>query len=248
LGYLSAHFTGREVELAKVEELLGGSSGDSPTRCVIHGMPGLGKTQLGLQFAKRAYERKLYTHILWISATSEEKLNQGYCKVLDVFGHQDRLHPDQSVKLSAAQRWLEGCDRGWLLIFDNVGGTTLNFLRQYLPRQNSRGKMLFTTRTEDIAAAVAETAGQQRHIIELRPLEPRDATNLLLMEARLSHSGGPNTARAEELVRRVGCLPLMVSQAASLVRAHKTLDILLDMDQREQNLQVSVLESVNCHV
>jgi len=208
-------------------------------------MPGLGKTQLGLQFAKQAYERKLYTHILWISATSVERLNQGYCRVLDLFRHEDRLHPDQGVKLSAAQRWLEGdCDGDgvirWLLIFDNVDRATLDFLRTYLPRQNSRGKILFTTRTEDIAEAVAENAGQQHHIFELRPLEPADATNLLLKEARLANGAAPITSQAEQLVKGVGCLPLMVSQAASLVRAHQTLDILLGMDQRQQNLRVGV--------
>jgi hypothetical protein len=74
--YLTAHFTGRANELVKVEELLGFSFGDSPTRCVIHGMPGLGKAQLGPQFAKWTYGKNLipssFNH--WNHVTQQQLL------------------------------------------------------------------------------------------------------------------------------------------------------------------------------
>jgi len=97
---LSSHFTGREKELEWIERIFGLDHGGEPTRCVMYGMFGLGKTQLALKYATRSYQRNRYSLVFWISGATVEKLNQGLAKVLDLIDHPDRDHVEQSTKLT----------------------------------------------------------------------------------------------------------------------------------------------------
>jgi NB-ARC domain len=242
---LSVHFTGREQELADIERALDTVHGDVPTRCAIHGMPGLGKTQLALQFAKSSFDKRRYSLVFWISATNLEKLNQGFTDLLNLVNHPNRFLPDQRARLTAARRWLE--DSGsvhWLMVLDNVDFDTLGFLRDHLPRTNKRGSILCTTRTERVARAVASAAGQQHTVYELRLPEVRVAAELLLAHLPINEPyasiSPPSAAKAEEIVRCVGCLPLAIIQAASFVtESRNTLDDLLNVYRSEQMTDVS---------
>jgi hypothetical protein len=103
----------------------------------------------------------------------------------------------------------EEVDSGnWLLVLDNVSCDTLSFLREHLPRKNSRGNILFTTRMESVATALAHAAG----VIEIHILKVKDAPKLLLR-----HFGegeiNAHPAKVEELVTSVGCLPLAIAPA-----------------------------------
>ena len=51
VGRLSAHFTGRDRDLERLEEMLNRTRNGIPSCCVIHGMPGVGKSQLSLCYA-----------------------------------------------------------------------------------------------------------------------------------------------------------------------------------------------------
>jgi hypothetical protein len=181
LDLLSVHFTGREKELAHIGKVLDEVHGDIPTRCVVHGMQGLGKSQLTLQYAKMSFEKRRYSLIFWMSATSVEKLNQGFSNLLSLVGHTDRFHPEQSARLAAARRWLEESGSvNWLLVLDNVDSNALSFIRGHLPRKNERGNILCTTRTESVAKAVASVAGRRHEVFELGLPETEDATRLLI--------------------------------------------------------------------
>jgi hypothetical protein len=228
-----------------LKELLNSAQkSDVPTRCAVHGMPGIGKTQLMLRFAKLSFDQNLYSHIFWISSTTIDKLTQGIANILDLVGHLGRNLREQNAKLTAARLWLEeshvhGCT-GWLLIFDNVDRSTLGFLRTHLPRKNARGKILFTTRTGDVAHALVNVAGEQHRTLELRALELRDTTNLLFDDAGIDKaSATPLFDRAEELVKCVGCLPLAVAQAGSFMKqTHTTLDDMLTIYKTEEKIEV----------
>jgi hypothetical protein len=243
---LSVHFTGRETELAYIGKVLDEAQGDVPTRCVIHGMHGIGKTQLALRFAKSAFDRRRYSLVFWITATTVEKLHQGFSHLLDLVDHPYSALPQQSARLTAARRWLE--ESGfvdWLVVLDDVDRETLGFLREHLPRKNSRGGILVTTRTESVAKAVASVGGQQHTVFDLQLPDAKDAARLLL--GHLATDGidafpaTPSTAsKAEEVVGCVGFLPLAVAQAASfMAETHRSLDDLLDLYQSEHKIDVS---------
>jgi hypothetical protein len=241
---LSVHFTGREKELARISEILDGGHEDKPTRCVVHGMHGLGKTQLALQFANSSYDNGRYSLVFWISATTIDKLNTGFAKILDLIRHPGRhLLVDQSSKLTEVRRWLEdSTSTTWLLVLDNVDASTLDFIRENLPRQNRRGNILFTTRTVGVASALSYAAGRQHQVLELGLPDAQDAVELLLRESGMDlvSVSWVMMSKANEVVKCVGWLPLAISQAACFMKeCQKELDYMLLLLQSEQNMEVS---------
>jgi hypothetical protein len=240
---LSVYFTGREKELADIGKILDFVHGDIPTRCVVYGMHGIGKTQLALRFATQSFDQQRYSHIFWISAATVEKLNQGFTDLLTLVAHPDRSNLlDQSARLKAARRWLEDANSiNWLLTIDNVDPAAVSFLQEHLPHKNQRGKILLTTPTEAVATALARAAGKQHHTIELRLPEVEDATRLLLGESNIDITATSTLtkSKAEDVVKFVGRLPLAVSHAASFMKqTHKNLDDILYMFHNKHQTQV----------
>lgn len=103
-------FTGREEILDKMAEYLEVSSaaGLSPSKsrksCVIHGIGGLGKSQIALEYTYRY--RKAYSHIFWLRAETEALLNDGFLSILAKVGiAADGLGIDKKIEL--CREWLE---------------------------------------------------------------------------------------------------------------------------------------------
>jgi hypothetical protein len=225
-----------------------------PCRFAVHGMPGIGKTQLVLQYATVSFNSGQYSYVFWVSATSVDKLNQGLAKILDLVDHRDRYLHEQSAKLTAARLWLEepelhshnagdprACSFDWLLIFDNVHRETLRFLRSHLPRKNARGNILFTTRTADVAEALVNVAGMEYPTLQLRAMGLHDTANLLFEDAGFNAETVTSLqfSQAEKLVKCVGCLPLAVAHAASYMKqTHTTLDDMLGLYDDERKMEV----------
>ena len=106
IDHLSIHFTGRKRELALIGKAFK-TRRDIPLRCALHGNQGVGKSQLTYSWAKSTFTKKENAYIMWISATTVEKLFQGFCRLLRFINHPDQSHPDQNARLEAARRWLE---------------------------------------------------------------------------------------------------------------------------------------------
>jgi hypothetical protein len=237
---LSIHFTGRARELALIEKAFE-RRGDVPLRCALHGNQGVGKSQLTYSWAKSTFARKENAYIMWISATTVEKVFQGFCRLLRFVNHPDQSHPDQNARLEAARRWLEQIDTGnWLFVFDNVFPETLEFLRQHLPRLNGRGTILFTTRTRAVADAVTSTAGERHKVIEVPLLDVKAGVELFCahFDPRMME---PASAKVEAIVMAVGCLPLAISHAAWFMKeSHSSLDDMLELYQGKHKIDVSL--------
>ena len=241
VGRLSAYFTGREDDLDRVEQILNRTQYGIPNCCIIHGMPGVGKSQLSLCYAAKSFDGGLYTYIFWTSATSVDKLTQGFSKVLDLVGHPDRHVQDQSIKLTTARLWLEDCSAHWLFIIDNVDKVTLDFLSLHFPRINAQGNVLFTTRTVDVANALANMTRIPHSTLKLPTLSLHDSICLLLNDAGIrSQIITPVQLNyAEQLVESVGRLPLAVVQAASFIKqTDTTLDNMLQLYKSESKIEV----------
>ena len=221
---LSSNFIGRSHELNQINDALDTVHGDAPSRCIVYGMPGLGKTQLALKFSEGAYKELRYQFVFWISAASAEKLSQGFSKLAHLLSLPERLSLDQSAKHTAARAWLEDSEsqveRKWLLVLDNVNQETAVHVREIVPRKNSNGSILMTTRTEHVAESMAEAFGERHPCIGLRAPDIDDAVTLLLRAARFREESQETTEflEAKQLVKSIGCLPLAVDQAASFIR------------------------------
>ncbi|KZP18201.1 hypothetical protein FIBSPDRAFT_676874, partial [Athelia psychrophila] len=184
---ISSCFTGRIEEFQLIADALRSHIGSVPARYAIWGMPGLGKSQMALRYAHSSFDSGSHTHVLWIPATTVEKLTQGLAKVLELVQHPERNNSDQAAQLTAARDCFEHSDKygfvKWLIIFDNVTSKTVAFLRQNLPRQNANGSILITTRTVGVAEALTNIAGQQHPVHELKALSPVHSAELLLKRA-----------------------------------------------------------------
>ena len=237
----SIKFTGRKKELALITKAFERPRRNIPLRCVLFGDHGVGKSHLTYKWAGWTFSQNVNAYVLWISATTVEKLCQGFCKLLLLVNHPDRSHPEQSVRLTAARRWLEEVDTGnWLLVLDNVLPDALDFLRQHLPRQNGRGSILFTTRTERVAGALASTAGEQHEVIEVPLLDVQDGVKLFLGHFNNGDLDDPPSAKVEKMVKSVGCLPLAIAHATAYMKKMQyTVDDMLEFYQSERKIDVS---------
>ncbi|KZP20026.1 TPR-like protein, partial [Athelia psychrophila] len=219
---ISPCFVGRDEELQLIANVLGLCDGDVPPRYAVWGMPGLGKSQLALKYANTSFRAGRHMYIIWISATTMEKANQGLAGVLDLLQHPDRHHPDQSARITAARLCLEHSEQygflKWLIILDDVTVATVPFLRENLPRQNSHGSILFTTRTAEIAEAITSVAGEQHPVYGLNALSLEQSATLLLTRAGIHGRASTDLDSAKNLASRIGCLPLAVEQAGSYMK------------------------------
>jgi hypothetical protein len=242
---LSFHFMGRNKELEILEKNLTDTHANVPARCAIHGMAGLGKTQLALAYTKIFFDTHQDALVFWIPASSIEKINQGFSKILNLVAHPDRRHPEQSARQTATRRWLEELKISgpvqWLLVFDDANIKTLEFLREHLPRHGGHGQILFTTRTEGVAEALCKAGGQEHPTLDLKAPDILDATKLFLDSTEMYEDHEPPFVRSKvmELVKCLGCLPLAVSQAGSFMKqSHQTVDDILDYCRHGVNNQV----------
>jgi NB-ARC domain len=243
---LSPYFTAREDELNHIGKVLSVNYGNAPARCAIYGMQDLGK-QLALQYAVMSYNQQRCSLVFWISGATVEKVNQGIIKILTLVGHPDRDHPAHNTRLTSARRFLEEPNLNgpikWLLILDNVNSEVVDFINEYLPRKNSSGNILFTTRTAAVAEALTRVEGQHQ-TFELRAPDAKDAANLLLVEAGIDTSSTVSSlmTRAKELVKCVGCLLLAITLAASFLKQFdKRLYNLLGLYRDQQNYEVGLI-------
>jgi NB-ARC domain len=234
---------GREKDLDLLEEMLVDSQNGRPGCVAVHGMPGIGKSQLLLRYAAKSFEGGRYSYIFWTSASSIDKLMHGICKIHDLV-LPNRYIQDQSVKLTVARSWLEECCSNWLLIIDNVDRSTLKFLRMHFPQRNSRGNVLFSTRTVIVAKALLDMARSPHSILKLQVLDLPNTTSLLFNDAGIDSTivTPYMSSLAEELVQSVGCLPLAVVQAASFMKeTDVTLGDMLKLYKSKEKMEASAV-------
>src|SRR5438045_3901236 len=177
-------FVAREEELAEIHRTL---SGDGGRRTVIlHGLGGIGKTQLTIAYAKR--HKNNYSAIFWLNIKDEDSLRQSFAKVarqilrehptagrlssLDMKGNLDEV-------IDAVKSWLSlPNNTRWLMIYDNYDNPKLagNIdpaavdIRKFLP-ESYQGSVIITTRSSQVRV------GHRIQITKLKNL--RDSLEIL---------------------------------------------------------------------
>lgn len=125
------HFVARQEQLVQLQGILTASH-DRHT-VVIHGLGGMGKTQLAIAFAKQNH--KSFSAVFWMNATDEETLKRSFMRAADrilhecfPFAYLERAvaNSDMDEIVKAVRRWLsERNNNQWLIIFDNYGHPSL---------------------------------------------------------------------------------------------------------------------------
>ncbi|MEU7872480.1 FxSxx-COOH system tetratricopeptide repeat protein [Dactylosporangium sp. NPDC049140] len=192
-------FVGRADDLAELADRAATRGG--PIGEAIHGLGGVGKSELALRYARA--DRDRYRVIWWITADGRDDIALGLAALTR------RLHPAPSYTdpESWAVGWLQSHD-DWLLILDNVEDVA--DVERLLGAVRGHGRVLITTR-RNLGSAIWTRLGLRP--VELSVLEPADSAELVV---RLT--GRPDEAdEARLLADDLGGLPLGLEQAAAYI-------------------------------
>jgi hypothetical protein len=124
-------FVQRDVEMRQLEHfLLEEVAVERRQRVVVlHGLGGIGKTQLAVEFARKHQHR--FSGLFWLDGSSEASLKQSFADIIQNLPHgelaaggtQMLAHSavDVNVAVHEFLRWLSlSSNHQWLLVFDNV--------------------------------------------------------------------------------------------------------------------------------
>lgn len=153
----------REEELEGMHRELNGDG--SRRTVVLHGLGGIGKTQLAIAYAKRYKDS--YSAIFWLNIKDEDSLRQSFAKIAKQIL---RAHPsvsrlssvdikgDLDEVIDAIKAWLSlPNNTQWLMIYDNYDNPKLPGstdpagvnIRDFLP-ESYQGSIIITTRSSQI--------------------------------------------------------------------------------------------------
>jgi tetratricopeptide (TPR) repeat protein/transcriptional regulator with XRE-family HTH domain len=210
-------FTGREQILEALHTRLGVNQMVALTQpSALHGLSGVGKTQIALEYAYRyALE---YSAIFWIGAETAESIVSSLLHIAELLQLPERDDEDHRRAVVAVQHWLSTHDQ-WLLIWDNVEDLAL--LDHFLP-STRQGAIVITTRCQALGTLAQgidlEPMGQEEGILfVLRRAKvlKQEATYEDMQRFAVSKPG--EYAAAAELVTDLAALPLALDQAGAYI-------------------------------
>ena len=168
--------------------------GNPPRRVVLHGMGGIGKTEIALAIAVQQRES---CHVFWVDCRGEIEMINNYKSIQRLLAQPSSDPSTAEVKAILSGR------NDWLLIFDNVDDdSTLSIIRDQLLPPGELGQVLFTGRLSSLRAV--------GHAIEV-PLLDIQESQLLLKKCCPSFPILEDAGST--LISLLGHLPLAIEQA-----------------------------------
>ncbi|KAL4938312.1 hypothetical protein BDV06DRAFT_215198 [Aspergillus oleicola] len=212
-------FVGRQQEINYLEKFI--IHATSPTKVSIHGLGGIGKTQIALELAYRMREKVPECSIFWIPCISYESVQQAYMNIASALGISD-IEPEK-MKEQVKARLSQDSAGKWLLIFDNADdmemwtkGSTGPPMKDILPHSEN-GYILFTSRSRKLAVRVASP-----NVLSIPDVDQITATKILeksLIQKGLLHDNYTTTA----LLEQFGFLSLAINQAAAYINENEIM-------------------------
>ncbi|KAL3489586.1 P-loop containing nucleoside triphosphate hydrolase protein [Aspergillus germanicus] len=219
-------FIGREEELDRLWDYLQPRSSHRRV-AVLHGLGGIGKTQLAIHFASK--HQNEFTAIFWLSGKDQSALILSLSSCLPrILGHPvNNRAKDEEAEQRASQelQWLAapGNNR-WLIIFDNIDQYALlpdcntcgYDIREFFPTAD-HGSIIITSRVQgNIKVGKPFPIGK---------LTQKDATQLLLQSSGFSNQGvtqGEFQQDIISLVNQLDGLSLAIVLAGAFMRETST--------------------------
>ncbi|MEK7989912.1 MAG: NB-ARC domain-containing protein [Thiotrichaceae bacterium] len=208
-------FTGRTDTLENLHNILKKENSVALYSVALNGIGGVGKTQTAIEYAYRYYDD--YQAILWVLGDGEETVRNNFAKLTNVLG-LPKLEKQEDA-IAAVRNWLNTHD-DWLLVIDNAEtAKELKAANDLIP-PTSRGRRLFTTRTQ--------ATGHVAESIEIDCLEEITGGTLLVRRAKLVDWRLPmeevptmlkkqDWQTAQNISEELGGLPLAIDQAGAYV-------------------------------
>jgi len=197
------NFTGREADLKALRDsLLAGKTAALVAALVepqaIHGLGGVGKTQLAVEYAYRNGAN--YDVVWWVRSEDPTTLASDYAGLAVKLDLPEKDLSEQRAIVEAVKEWLRQ-NRDWLLIFDNA--VDAKSVRDCIPR-GSAGHIIVTSRSPNWTGIAKP--------LSVKALPPVEAVEFLL-----TRTGRQDDATAKRLAEALGCLPLALEQAGAYI-------------------------------
>jgi len=204
------NFTGREEVLTELHEQFKAGS----VKQIIHGLGGVGKSQIAAEFCYR--NGADYDVVWWLHAEEESSLIADFTALATALDLPEKDAEEQGVVIRAVRQWLERHD-GWLLIFDNARDA--ESVRGYLPQANG-GHALITSRNLDW-----RHVGTPHEIVKWSRPE-----SVAFLQKR---TGKDDPAAADGIAEELGDLPLALEQAGAYIcqKQKSLVEYLADFQQ-----------------
>ncbi|KAH0349174.1 purine and uridine phosphorylase, partial [Aureobasidium melanogenum] len=231
------HFVQRDKEMQKLEDFFFNQMSQPVRRkvFVVHGLGGIGKTQLCIEFARK--HQAQYTAVLWMDGSSEDALQQSFVNSFFMLPPEEmpvalveavkRQEASPEVIVQGVLDWLSlPSNQRWLHIIDNVDhdfivkcNDPLAYDLTKYSAQVDHGSLLITSRLSTLAI----------------PQNAHQLTEMNLEEARAlfeDHRGQPVSGQPardeskdlESLLQKLQGMPLALAQAGTYIR-HTNMSI-----------------------
>ncbi|KAJ9660144.1 hypothetical protein H2201_007051 [Coniosporium apollinis] len=251
-------FVGREEILEKLKKHLAPSyqhpRGTSQAKIAIHGLGGVGKTQIAIAYAYWLHKEHPEVSVFWVHASDSVRFHQALSQIAsecNVPGREDGGDVSKLVK-----DWLEKKDRRpWLMIIDNADDGEIFFghnregsqssaaihwnanaayLGSYIP-ECSHGSVLVTTRNKQVGVDLTRSLG----VIEVEMMNQAEAISLV--RTRLGDDHQDNELMAD-LVNELDKIPLALTQAAAFMQKNSlSIQEYLEILKTSDNARVDLL-------
>lgn len=201
-------FTGRQSILESIRHLFLNKERRLGGRVALYGLPGIGKTQIALEYLH--LYRSTYSKIYWLNASQRSHLISELAALQSPTGFAP-FEEERPMEERAEQvlSWL-GLEEGWLLILDNVDD--FKDIHRILQKIGSAGgDILITTINRNVHQIPSEG-------IEVSALTEPEAFELLfhVSDRNPADEGIANEGR--EIVKTLGCFPLAINLAGTFIR------------------------------
>lgn len=215
---------GRDEELQRLQQ---GQTTAITQAQTIHGLGGIGKTRLAVEYAWRSGSQ--YDTAFFVVAEAPEALHSNLANLArpELLNLPESKASVQEETAAAVLRWLREHDR-WLLILDNVDiQEAKEAVLKVLPFL-STGRVFITSRLREWPPSV------QRQPLETLSLD--EAQRFLLERTASDRTPSKDDpAQAHRLAEELGGLPLALEQAAAYIVHHQmSLSEYLDDWQHER--------------
>ncbi|KAF7522645.1 hypothetical protein PCG10_007365, partial [Penicillium crustosum] len=175
-------FVAREDKLKRMKEIFDTTIGRRTA--VVHGLGGIGKTQLAIAYIKR--NRSHYSATIWLNARDETTLKQSFARTAEwilrhhpsltyIAGALESRDLDETVK--AVKRWLDDrMNDRWLIVYDNYDNPLLG---------NQAGKgIIYTSSVE--ASTYSDDDKDLAKAYDLRKFLPETDHGAIIVTTRSS--------------------------------------------------------------
>ncbi|OWT42401.1 protein kinase subdomain-containing protein [Pochonia chlamydosporia 170] len=219
------NFVGRRAELDELWQYLQPTNSQLRKVAILHGLGGIGKTQLAIRFARD--HKDDFTAIFWLSGKDRGTILQSLSSVFPRLPGQSphtKAVNDEEVEQRARYvlRWLalEG-NSCWLIIFDNID--------QYSPTSSAAGNAYdiaeFFPAADHGSILITSRLPKLTELGESFPVIKLDSDDAIKLLLQCSHLSTKNTISRPEndpdtlaLANRLDGLPLAIAIAGAFMR------------------------------